>query len=141
MCTIISIGRDQEARRFRYFIETEIMEGVNTWTFWVQPIDQELIESFEFRVNEVNAETAKVMMINRHDEAAYQAMGIPEALIEEASRILRRTIISSSNLSNAKIFKNERREHSATKIWLRLEADNRARYDEINDIYIYQTVL
>ena len=78
--------------------------------------------------------------MNHYNIVEYKAKGIPDKLIEEATKILNVTIKSSSNNPEFQVFPNEFRTDSATKVWKRLVAKNQAAYDERMDIYTYNEI-
>jgi hypothetical protein len=61
-------------------------------------------------------------------------MGIPDALIPEASRVLKSPIRSSSNVGTKRT--NEFRTVQADKMWKRLRANGLARYLPTEEYYI-----
>ena len=66
--------------------------------------------------------------------AHYTAVGIPDALIPEASRVLGAAIRSSSNVGTKGT--NEFRTQDADKMWTRLQTKGLARYLRTEDYYI-----
>jgi hypothetical protein len=77
----------------------------------------------------------KITEIANHGHPHYSKMGIGDALIPEASRVLEAAIRSSSNKHPEKL--NESRNTEADKIWERLRAIGLARYCSVRDYYIY----
>jgi hypothetical protein len=64
----------------------------------------------------------------------YAVVGIPDALIPEAGRVLQAPLRSSSNIGMAGT--NEFRTIDAEKMWKRLQAKGLARYEQTEDYYI-----
>jgi len=62
--------------------------------------------------------------------------GISDAIIPEAAGVLRKRIVSSSNLARVK--ENEYRTEAAEKVWRRLVARGQATYCASTDRYLCQ---
>jgi len=134
MTGIKCIGRDGQEREFNCSEPDIDGYGVKRYTYRIRPIASEPIESFEFTVEEVGEDTVKVVVMDRHHEPAYSAMGIPERMIQECATTLGKKVISSNNGAN---IPGEFRTPRATKVWERLVAQERATFDEQQDRYTF----
>ena len=87
---------------------------------------------FDFKIALIDNSIIKVtdMFIGKEE---HRMKGIPEALILEVKRLYNKKVISSSN--KKPIILSEWRRIEADKVWKRLVRLNKAKYDELNDIY------
>ena len=106
------------------------------WSFKVMmPNNTNDSQWFDFEVTEVDDNIGKVTVMNHNNYSNFKGKGIPDKMIEEASGLLEKTIISSSNNANFKLSETEFRSLDATKVWERLVTQGKARYNEDEDIY------
>lgn len=89
---------------------------------------------FDIEVEPVDKSEAafKIVMMNHYCFAEYAGAGIPDVMIPEISRVIGKSIVSSSNRSAAP---GEYRTAHATKVWDRLVAKELATYDAATDRY------
>jgi hypothetical protein len=131
VCTFSCVGRDGKKRDFKYSREEEPLSG--KWYFRVTsipPLPSE--EFFELVLEELDANTVRVVSINHFNIPEYTAMGIPEALLPIARSEIGKVVQSSpSRGTSGDVF----RSNAATKVWERLVAANAATYDSASDIY------
>jgi hypothetical protein len=73
-------------------------------------------------------------MLAHHDNPAYVAMGIPDALIPVVAEVLHKTVVSSpTTADDTGVYRTE----AATKVWERLVGKGLASYDIEADVYKY----
>ncbi len=132
---IICIDRNGSENRFKYSIEKTTEKGNNTWFFRIQPVDIIVDEDFEFEITQIGENIGKVTQMFHHFKEEYIAKGVPEKMIEEANRILNLNIISSTNKEESKLLSTEWRTTEAEKVWIRLYAQGKAKYDPNSEIY------
>jgi hypothetical protein len=123
--------------QFLYSIEESEENGHLKWIFRVMSVDLQANDWYEFAVTKIDNSTGKVTVMNNRNMIQYRGKGITEKLIDEASKVLGLTIISSTNISEAKTLETEWRTEPATKIWERLKAKGIASHDDQTDIYTY----
>lgn len=99
---------------------------------------------FELTVIDVDENTLRIDSIEKNTNPALSRKGIPDVLIPEIARVLKKSIISSTskNLDKPKPIgeKPQYRTVSAEKYWKRLQNKGLAQYDSENDIYTYNFV-
>lgn len=134
---IICVGRNEVITVFKYSLEEFETFGYKKWIFRIVPEDLQFIDWFEFSVAEIGDDTGKVITMNNNNQKGYSAKGIPDKMIEEASKKLNLNIISSSNKKGGKFFDNEWRTTDATKVWNRLVQNGLANYNYELDFYTY----
>lgn len=132
---LICTDSDGNENQFLYSIEESEENGHVKWIFSVMPADLQATDWYEFVVTKINDSTGKVTVMDNRNMIQYRGKGITEKLIDEASKVLDMTIISSTNVSVAKSLTTEWRTKTATKIWERLKAKGTASHDEQTDIY------
>ena len=122
-----------------FFYNLENSEFDNTeWIFRIIAEDILNDNPFLFSVKEFDEGNAKVIMMNHHNNVDYIAKGIPEKIIEISAIKLNKSIHSSSNIAEYKIFDGEFRSLSADKVWERLVNKNLAIYNTQTDIFTYK---
>jgi hypothetical protein len=92
-------------------------------------------DSFDMNLARCPSGIYKITEVNHYDHPHYSKMGIGDALIPEASRVLNAAIRSSSNRNPER--PNEFRHPDAEKIWKRLMASGLARYCSVKDFYVH----
>jgi len=123
--------------RFLYSITKSDEDGRVKWIFRVMPDNMNASDWYEFAVTKIDDFTGKVTLMNNRNMIQYRGKGITEKLIDESSKVLNITIVSSTNIPSAKSLATEWRTEPATKIWERLKAKGAASHDEQTDIYTY----
>jgi hypothetical protein len=134
---LICADSDGNENEFLYSLEESEENGHVKWIFRVMPADMQATDWYEFAVTKIDDSTGKVTVMNNRNMIQYKGKGITEKLIEEASKVLDITIISSTNVSDAKSLSTEWRTEPATKIWERLKSKGNASHDQQRDIYTY----
>lgn len=134
---IICIDPDGNENRFLYSISESEEEGHVKWIFRIMPDNFNATDWYEFAVTIIDDSTGKVTLMDNRNMIQYRGKGITEKLIDESSKLLNVTIISSTNIPNAKSLATEWRTDPATVIWERLKAKGAASHDEQTDIYTY----
>ncbi len=133
------VGADGESRTFWYDVVEETTPGGSVWHFRVHrrnPPDYNKDDWFVLGVIEFDEGSVRVDMIENRGKEWYRAKGISEAIIIEASRVLGRRVVSSSN--KVKVADNEYRTLDAEKVWRRLAAKGQAVYCSTTDRYLLQ---
>jgi hypothetical protein len=134
---LICTDSEGNENQFLYSIEELEEDGHVKWIFKVMPADLQATDWYEFAVTKIDDSTGKVTLMNNRNMIQYKGKGITEKLIDEASKLLNMTIISSTSVSGAKSLATEWRTEAATKIWERLKAKGAASHDKQSDIYTY----
>ncbi len=126
-------GRDGVARTFEYTHEKDQFE--ETWHFRVQTVPpQPDGEAFDLSVMNLSDTTVRQVMLAHHENPAYTAMGIPDALIPVVAELLGRTVVSSpTTADDTGVYRTV----AATKVWDRLVGKGLASYDADADVYTY----
>lgn len=88
---------------------------------------------FDITLKKSAPDTLIVSMQMKNKNALYGAKGILDAMIPGLAATLNKRIVSSSNTQNQ--YLNEYRNTAGEKVWRRLEADGRAKYNTITDRY------
>jgi hypothetical protein len=85
-------------------------------------------------VSALDDATVRQVMLAHHDNPAYAAMGIPDALIPIVAAVLAKTVVSSpTTADDTGVYRTE----AATKVWDRLVGKGLADYDDAADVYEY----
>ena len=134
---IICTDSEENENRFLYSITESEEEGRVKWIFRVMPGNLNATDWYEFAVTKIDDSTGKVTVMDNRNMIQYRGKGITEKLIDESSKVLNITIVSSTNIPSAKSLANEWRTEPATKIWERLKAKGSTSHDEQTDIYTY----
>lgn len=134
---IICTDSEGNESRFLYSITESEEEGRVKWIFRVMPDNLDAMDWYEFAITIIDDSTGKVTVMDNRNMIQYRGKGITEKLIDESSRVLNITIISSTNNPSAKSLETEWRTEPATKIWERLKAKGAASLNEQTDIYTY----
>jgi hypothetical protein len=123
---LVCVGADGVAREFYYRVTHDMVAGSDgmksAWHYIVfdnEDPDQDAEEFFEAEFVEVDAERVLSRTMSHRFLAQYRRKGIPEAVIRDAARRLKRRVVSSSG-RRALIDETESRTEFATKVWLRL---------------------
>jgi hypothetical protein len=105
-------GRDELERTFDYSYEKDQFE--ETWHFRVQTIPpQPDGEAFDLSVTALDDATVRQVMLAHHDNPAYAAMGIPDALILVVAAVLAKKVVSSpTTADDTGVYRTE----AATKV-------------------------
>jgi hypothetical protein len=125
------IGRDGVQRVFKYTLDKDLLSS--QWNYRVttdQPLSSG--EFFELNLAELDEATVRVAWISHHNVEEYRMKGIPEEIIQIASKELGRTVQSSPEYGDTN---DVRRSSEATKVWKRLVAQGIATHNESTDIY------
>src|SRR5438105_3770106 len=133
MPPLLCTGRDGVERRFEYSVEKDQFE--ETWHFRVQTVPpQPDGEAFDLSVTALDDFTVRQVMLAHHNNEAYAAMGIPDALIPLVAAELTKQVVSSPTAADdTGVYRTE----AATKVWERLVGKGVARYDPAADVYTY----
>ncbi len=75
----------------------------------------------------------KIITIVKNNDALYGAKGIPDSAIPELAMLSGKIVRSSSHKYPSE--QNEYRTNDATKVWQRLENNQKATYDQATDVY------
>jgi len=127
---VVCIGRDRVSRTFGFAVEKDQFQ--ETWHFRVftDPLPASG-EFFELTVSAIDDATVRVIAIAHHEEPAYKAMGIPDAILPEVEATLGKVVVSSPGSGPAGVWRTA----AATKAWERLRARSLASYDRATDVY------
>ena len=133
MPPLLCTGRDEVERTFDYSVEKDQFE--EPWHFRVQTVPpQPDGEAFDLSVTTLDDATVRQGMLAHHDNPAYVAMGIPDALIPVVSAVLAKKVVSSpTTADDTGVYRTE----AATKVWDRLVGKGVANYDPDADVYQY----
>ena len=101
-------------------------------TFRIGPKDSSTDIQFELTLD-ISERIARVVLMNNQGEAVYARKGIPEAAILHAAAALNTSV--RSNTATMDTPEGNAREPAATKVWERLVAQGKARYEAEQDIY------
>lgn len=133
---IKTIGKDGNEYIFYYCFKKKYKNDKELLVFRIADTEDNLnMEFFEFKLEEDKNEFLKIIMINKHFSDKYSAKGIPEKMIDVSSKLFKRRIRSSSNITSK--YTGESRIESATKMWDRLVSIGKAEYIKNDDYYIY----
>lgn len=135
------VDKNGNKNEFKYSFEVGEEEGFQKISYQVVPAEINIDDWFEFSLIRINETTAKIYAMNNNSIPELSGKGIPEKLIEIAASQFNSTIISSSNNPKSKHLETEWRSISANKVWDRLVANNKAKYDSHLDVYTYLTKL
>lgn len=91
MKKITSIGIENKIHQFQYSFE---LDGDNI-TFNVYSIPKDEFRTFQYTFKIIDKNTAKAEMVTRNGWSEFSQKGLPEKIIQLASQILCRDIISS----------------------------------------------
>ena len=138
MKKIECIGKDKITKTFEYELEERSFLSHREWIFRVYPLVRKSLEFFEFSLTEIDDKTAKVAMMNHHNQPEYIAQGIPERMIEEAYEVLGIQIISSTNSEKHQKLPNEYITIGAVKVWERLVSKGKAYFNEEERVYYHK---
>jgi hypothetical protein len=138
MINIDCKGKDGTIVTFEYESEQKDFLDGTEWVFRIYPLDKRMPDFFEFCITRIDEKTGKVTMMHHHNQSEYRAKGIPERMIEEAHKVLKLQIISSTNSKTHKVLVNEYITESAKKVWERLVDRGKAFFDNQRKVYIYK---
>ncbi len=125
------VGRDGVTRTFRYEYDKDQFQ--DEWNFRVFSVPAPASgEFFDLSVAKIVDDMVRVIAVAHHNEPAYVAKGIPEALLPIVKQVLNKQVISSPTGGQAG---NVYRTPAATKVWERLCASGKATYDAPADIF------
>jgi hypothetical protein len=131
MPTFSCVGREGKKSEFEYAIVEEPLNGKWLFAASCNPLLPQR-EFFELVLEELDADTVRVVSVNHFDIPQYVARGIPEALLQIAKTELGKRVQSSPEHGpTGDVF----RSRAATKVWERLVAAGAATYDPMSDIY------
>lgn len=133
--SISCIGKDGLSNQFYY--NYSVSRGFpieHRMTIYASP-DYSDLEFFELTAKEIDENKLKIITIMKNSEALYGAKGIPDSAIPEMIKLSEKHVVSSSN--NADMGGNEFRSDDATKMWKRLVACEKAKYESSIDRYEY----
>jgi len=113
MPPLLCTGRDDVERTFEYSIAKDQFE--ETWHFRLQTVPpQPDGEAFDLSVTTLDDATVRQVMLAHHDNPAYVAMGIPDALIPVVAGVLAKQVVSSpTTADDTGVYRTE----AATKVW------------------------
>jgi hypothetical protein len=133
MPLLLYTGRDGVERGFEYGVEKDQFE--ETWHFRVQTVPpQPDGEAFDLSVAALDEATVRQVMLAHHNNTAYAAMGIPDALIPVVAAVLGKKVVSSpTTADDAGVYRTV----AATKVWDRLVQKGVATFHAGADIYEY----
>jgi hypothetical protein len=133
MPPLLCTGRDGIERTFEYSFEKDQFE--ETWHFRVQTIPpQPDGEAFDLSVTALDDAAVRQVMLAHHDNPAFAAKGIPDALIAVVAAVLGKKVVSSpTTADDTGVYRTV----AATKVWDRLLAKGVASYDAETDVYAY----
>lgn len=130
MTPITCIGHDGEPREFQFRHEFNQLD--NTWDFQVHTVPPLATGGFyEYRVRVLGDGSFQSIWMGSHGAPEFRAMGVSDAIILEAARVLGSPIFSSPALGEP----GEFRQPGATKVWQRLVNSGHAIYDLATDTY------
>ena len=135
--SMICVDKSGKANEFKYSIEFGEEDDFQKIIYRVIPADINTDDWFEFALVRINDSTGKIYAMNNNNVPELAGKGISEKLIEIAAAQFNSTIISSSNNPKSKKLGTEWRTVAANKVWDRLVANNKAKYDSQLDVYIY----
>jgi hypothetical protein len=138
MNKIKCIGKNGVSRIFKYRLEPHPERKPKEWIFFVHTLEEKEKDFFEFHLTEIDDNTAKVTMMAHHSQDEFIAMGIPERMIEEGYKVLKKQIISSTNSRNHQKLPNEYTLPYAVKVWKRLVSKGKAYFNEEEQVFYYK---
>ena len=131
MKSFICVGRDRKTHRFVYKHESHKAQGEWLYLVFTDP-PLKSGEFFELTVKEIDDYSVRVIMMAHHNEEAYKAKGIPDALLPIIRDELGKIVTSSPSMGvEAGVYRTV----DATEVWKRLEKKGMAIYDRVQDIY------
>lgn len=136
--SMICVDKSGKATEFNYSIDFSEEDDFEKIIYRVIPADINTDDWFEFSLVRIDDSTGKIFAMNNNNVPELTGKGIPEKLIEIAAAQFNSTIISSSNNPKSKLLDTEWRTVAATKVWERLVAKDKAKYDSQLDLYSYR---
>jgi hypothetical protein len=141
---LVCKGKDGVRRTFWYELEPDELYPETVIRFRVHKSNPPMMNAeswVEMTLMRCEDRTWKITFIGDFERRPhYAGVGIPDALIPEASRALETAIRSSSNIK-AKKDSDEFRTVDAEKMWQRLRGKGLARYILTDDYYVCETGL
>ncbi len=131
---LVCTGRDGVQRTFYFECERASFGSPPSWTIRVHrrnPPNENVDDWYELVLQEREPAQMMVTMMRHDYRPWYTGMGISEAAMLRAAKLLRRTVISSSN--RCRKTADEFRTSAAEKVWRRLEARGLAYYNSDED--------
>lgn len=135
--SMICVDKSGKANEFKYTIEFSDEDDFQKISYRVISADINTDDWFAFSLVRINDSTGKIYAMNNNNVPELTRKGIPEKLIEITTIQFNSTIISSSNNPKSKQLDTEWRTVAANKVWDRLVADNKAKYDSQLNLYTY----